>query len=125
MESPCPTGGHPNISNHSTLHYIIEGFHDFGNFHIRIEPMTLEYVNILHVESPERSFDGIKDVLPRETPLVHQTMVLRFLPSYKLLPIHFSIRKGWKVKFSHDDEGLARGVDLLEGFSKDNFRLAT
>ena len=125
MELPCPAGRHPDIPNHSTLHYIIEGLHDFGDFHIRVEPMTLEYVNILYVEPLEGSFNGIEDILPREAPLVHQTILLRFLPDKKLIESHFSIRKGWIEKLSHDDERLARGVDLFEGFAEDNFGLAT
>ena len=125
MELPCPAGRHPDISNHSALHYIIKRSHDFGNFHIRIEPMNLEYVNILYVESLEGCFDGIEDVLPREAPLVHQTIVIRFLPTKNLIRSHFPIRKSWEVKLSHDDEGLARSVGLFEGFAEDNFGLAT
>ena len=87
--------------------------------------MALEYVNILYVESFEGRFDRIEDVLPREAPLVHQTILFRFLPGEKLINGHFSIRKGWKVKLSHDDERLAWGVDLFEGFAEDDFGLAT
>ena len=87
--------------------------------------MTLEYVNILYVESLEGSLDGIEDVLPREAPLVHQTVIFRFLPSHKLIQSHFSVIKGREVELSHDDKGLAWGVDLFEGFAKDGFGLAT
>ena len=104
MELPCPAGRHPDIPNHSAPHYIIERSHDFGNFHIRVEPMNLEYVNILYVESLEGRFNGIEDVLPREAPLVHQTILVRLLPGNKLIHIHFPIRKGWEIKLRHDDE---------------------
>ena len=125
MELPCPAGRHSDISNHSALHYIIERSHDFRNFHIRVEPMTLEYIDILYVKSLEGSFDGIEDVLPREAPLVHQAILIRLLPGNKLIHSHFPIRKGWEVKLRHDDERLARGVDLFEGFAEDSFGLAT
>jgi len=87
--------------------------------------MTLEYVNILYVESLERGLDGVEDVLPREAPLIHQTEIIRLPPSHEVIYSHFSIRKGRKVKLCYDDEGLAWGVDLLKGFAEDDFGLAT
>lgn len=59
----CVARRHPDVADVSRFDDVVKSLHRLLNRCFVVKTVTLEYVNIIELESLERQLDGVEDVL--------------------------------------------------------------
>jgi hypothetical protein len=62
-ELPRPTRAHPDVPDVAGLDDVVEGLHGLLDRGVWIEAMALQDIDVVQLESLERCFDRVEDVL--------------------------------------------------------------
>lgn len=59
----CIARAHADVAYVASLYDIVEGLHSFLDRGVVVEPMTLEYIDVVELQSLQTRFDSGEDVL--------------------------------------------------------------
>jgi hypothetical protein len=63
MELPSSAAAHSNVTHPARLDNVVKGLHGLLNGSVRVEPMALKDIDVVGLETFERRFNRVEDVL--------------------------------------------------------------
>ena len=98
-----------NVAHPATFNHIVEGTHNLLFGRITIQAMNLKNINI-RSQTPDTSFNGIKDVFARESYTIHHSAIIG---CHRKNGRHTTIVCHAKEALGHDDNALTGNVVQL------------